>query len=713
MAPGDPTPPMGEAEEAMLNALFTQSPVGLHLLDTDLRVVRVNTATSAMRGVSPAALLGHRFSDAYDIIDADRHEAAVREVLETGVPLREWLVRARRKGGTAPPGYYAMSVFRLDNPGGQVLGLALSVVDVTRRERAFERLRVLDTVRERVGRTMDSVVTCDELVSTLVPEYAEVAVVELVDAVLRGDDPPLSPLPAGVPLLRAAYRNSRGPDQVQAHPVGAVLRLPGPTPFTQALADLRPRVIALESEPPWLATDPARAEAIIAGGVCSLLVVPLALHGSILGLVSLYRGRYLEPYDEDDIELALQMADHTALCIDNGRRFTREHTIASTVQRHLLPHRPATHTALETAYVPTATNGAGSWYDTISLSAARTALVIGNVAGHGIHATATMGQLRTVIRSLAAFDLPPDELLARLNDTATLLAAERASLPPSDPLHREALTAACVYAVYDPLTRMCTVARAGHLAPVIVRPDGTAETPDIPIGPPLGVTSGSPFTTCDVALEEGSILALSSSPVVAAHLAGHPGLLHRPPDAADPDAGADAGAGADPGADAGPPLADLCDDVLYSLPTALAGRAGALLLARTRPFPADRVASWELEPEPAAVCAARHHAGEQLAAWGIEGDTVFNTELIVSELVTNAIRHGAPPLALRLINDRTLTCEVRDAGPAAPRLRHARTVDEGGRGLFITSQLAQAWGTRYDAEGKTIWTEQPLPPRPS
>ncbi|MEU6341189.1 SpoIIE family protein phosphatase [Streptomyces sp. NPDC046977] len=704
MAPGDPAPPIGEAEAAMVDALFTQSPVGLHLLDTDLRVVRINTATSAMRGVTPESLIGHRFADAYDIIDGDRHEAAVRAVLETGVPLRERLVRARRKGGTAPPGYYAMSVFRLDNPRGEVLGLALSVVDVTPRERALERLRVLDMVRDRVGRTMDSVVTCDELVGTLVPGYAEGAVVELVDAVLRGDDPPLSPLPKGVPLLRAAFRNSRGPDQPQAHPVGAVLSLPGPTPFTQALSDLRPRVIALDADPPWMSTDPVRAEAILASGACSLMVVPLALRGSILGLVSLYRGRYLEPYDEDDIELALQLADHTALCIDNGRRFTREHTIASTVQRHLMPHRPASHTALETAYVPTATNGAGSWYDTIPLSGARTAMVIGNVAGHGIHATATMGQLRTVIRSLAAFEQPPDELLARLNDTATLLAAERASLPTGDPLHREALTAACVYAVYDPLTRMCTIARSGHLAPVVVRPDGTAEIPDIPAGPPLGVTSGAPFTTSDIVLEEGSILALSSSPVVAAHLAGHPGLLGRRPETGSPDTGRHTGR----------PLADLCDDLLYSLPEGLAGRAGALLLTRTRPFPADRVASWHLEPDPAAVSAARHHAGEQLAAWGIEGDIVFNTELIVSELVTNAIRHGAPPLALRLINDRTLTCEVRDAGPAAPRLRHARTVDEGGRGLFITAQLAQAWGTRYDADGKTIWTEQSLPPgRPS
>lgn len=241
--------------------------------------------------------------------------------------------------------------------------------------------------------------------------------------------------------------------------------------------------------------------------------------------------------------------------------------------------------------------------------------------------------------------------------------------------------------------------RAGHRGP-----DGTAEIPDIPVGPPLGVTSAAPFTTGDVVLEEGSILALSSSPAVAAHLAAHPGLLRRPEEAAGPDADADAGR----------PLADLCDDILYSLPAGLSGRADALLLTRTRPFPAHRVASWRLEPDPAAVSAARHHAGEQLAAaWRIEGDIVFNTELIVSELVTNAIRHGTPPLALRLINDRALTCEVRDAGPAAracatpaPSTRAAAACPSppGSRGPG-----APATTRRARRSGRS----QPLPRRPS
>ena len=104
-----------------------------------------------------------------------------------------------------------------------------------------------------------------------------------------------------------------------------------------------------------------------------------------------------------------------------------------------------------------------------------------------------IGELRTVVRSLAGLDLEPDELLARLNDTAILLAAERAALPPGDPSSQEQLTASCVYAIYDPLAQTFTYARAHHPAPVIVTPDGTpAEIPDVPPGPLLGTVDGCP-----------------------------------------------------------------------------------------------------------------------------------------------------------------------------------------------------------------------------
>ncbi|MFJ2582244.1 SpoIIE family protein phosphatase [Kitasatospora aureofaciens] len=686
---------MNEAEQAMLDALFTLSPVGLHMLDTELRVVRINTATSAMRGVRAEDLLGRRFPEAYDLVDPGEAEALVRGVLESGVPVRERVIRAHPQADPDDERLHAISAFRLADRQGRVLGIAISVVDVTDLERARAGMAVLDAVHRNVGRTLDLVVTCREFVDALVPAFADIAVVEVVDAVVRGEDPPFAPIPQDVPLRRVAFRSSAGEHQPQAHPVGDVRVVPAPTPFTLALADLRPRAVVLRADLPWLVADPARAEEIRASGAHTLLTAPLALRGTVLGLVSLYRTGRAAAFREDEIALARHLTDHATLCIDNARRYTREHAVAATLERHLLPRHPVSHIALETAVTPVTPTGSGGWYDTIALSSARTALVIGDVVGTGINPTAAMGQLRTVIRSLAAFDLEPDELLARLNNTARVLAAERASLPMTDPLHREALAASCVYAVYDPLTRSCTAARAGgYPGPVVARPGGTVDVPDIPAGPPLGGADDTPYAAARFELPEGSVLAFAGIPDAGESPAGVPEAVQQ----------------ARPDADR--PLRELCDDILYRLYAGDQARATMLLLARTRAFPADRVAVWSLEAEPTAAATARRRVRAQLEAWRVDEETAFSTGLIVSELVTNAVRYGGPPLELRLIHDRTLTCEVRDGSLAAPHLRHARTVDEGGRGLFIVSQLAQVWGTRFAADGKIIWTEQVLPTPP-
>ncbi|MFD8953251.1 ATP-binding protein, partial [Streptomyces xanthophaeus] len=155
---------------------------------------------------------------------------------------------------------------------------------------------------------------------------------------------------------------------------------------------------------------------------------------------------------------------------------------------------------------------------------------------------------------------------------------------------------------------------------------------------------------------------------------------------------------------------DLCDDVLYALPSTNRDGDRVLLLARTRAFPARSVATWLVADDLTEVAAARAHTRRTLAGWDVDEDTAAATELIVSELVTNALRYGTSPLRLRLIKDRNLTCEVQDASSTSPHLRHARTVDEGGRGLFIVAQLTQQWGIRYTAAGKTVWTEQTLAP---
>ncbi|MFI8788290.1 SpoIIE family protein phosphatase [Streptomyces sp. NPDC055105] len=691
------TPEGGDAVDwvggAILDALFTRSPVGLHVLDTGLRVVRVNSAARSMRGVSVEGLVGLHFAEAYAGLSApDEVEAMLRGVLESGVPVREYLVRARMASEQGREGIGSVSVFRLQDPQGTVLGLTVTVVDVTEQEQARARKRVVNTVRERVGRTLDVIATCQELVETLVPGFADIAMVDIVDAVVHGEESPTGPLAQDVALRRAAYR-ARDGLKAQDHPVSDVRSLNLLTPYAQAMSDFRPCLVPVSPGIPWL--DAARAGGVRAVGAHTLIVAPLVLRGTALGVLSLIRAGGSDPYNEDDVGLAADVASHTALCIDNARRFTREYTIAATVQRHQLPRCPASHSTVETAHLHVlGAGGGGGWFDTIPLSGARTALVVGEVTGRGIQTATTMGQLRTVIRSLAALDLQPDELLARLNDTAAFLAAERAAHHPSDPLHPQPLSANCVYAVYDPVTRTCTFARAGHTTPVIIRPDSSTEVPDSTPGPLLGSAEGPPFAATTTDVPHGSILALYT-----------PAILPTPPVDSD-------GAPArlhDVLAQPGRPLEHLCNDILYTLRSKDRPGDAVLLLARTRPFPAHSLATWLLDHDPTAAATARGHTRRTLADWNVNEDTAYAAELIVSELVTNAIRYGTPPLQLRLIKNRTLTCEVHDDSATSPRLRHARTVDEGGRGLFIVAQLAQSWGTRYTTEGKTVWSEQTLP----
>ncbi|MDT0469245.1 SpoIIE family protein phosphatase [Streptomyces gibsoniae] len=673
-------------DAAVLEALFHQSRAGLLILDTELRILRMNVTRPVLHEAPPEQIVGRHLTDAYNLSAPGEVEAMLHGVLQSGVPARGQLVGVRPKGASGPEYLFSVSASRLESPQGRIWGVLAEMLDVTEREKVGARLRVLRSVREHVGQTLDVVATCEELVQAVVPGLADIAVVEVVDAVMRGEDPPLSPLGREVPLRRAAFSHSGGKEQIQAHPVGDVRALPFTTPYAQTLADLEPRLVALGPDTPWLAADPSRGRAIRASGAHSLITTALTLRGTVLGLLSLYRTDPADVYDKHDVTLASAVAAHTALCIDNARRYTREHTIALTIQRHVLLPRPATQTAVETArlQVPSEVGGGGG-FDTFALPGARTALVVGEAAGQGIQAATTLGQIRTAIHSLAALDLEPDELLARLNDTAICLVQECAAPPPGAP---KPLVGTCAYAIYDPLVQTCTIALAGHPPPVIAHPDGTTEIPDLPAGPPLGSAQGPPFAATTIPVAEGSVLAFYTASLL--HASPSPDTLQRV--LAHPDR----------------PLQDLCDDVLYRLRTDTRHGDIFLLLARTHPFPADQLATWHLDHHPKAVATARTHTQHQLTHWGVDEETAYTSEMIVSELVTNAVRYGTPPLRLQLIKDRTLTCEVHDANSLAPRLRHAKTIDESGRGLFIIAQLAQNWGVRYSLDGKTVWAEQTL-----
>ncbi|MGW1407078.1 SpoIIE family protein phosphatase [Streptomyces sp. NPDC002403] len=671
---------------AILRTLFAQSAVGLHVLDARLRVIRANVLTDT---VAAENLVGQYFTDVYRLERPHEAERVLREVLDSGVAVRDRVVRGRLVDMPGPDHSLRVSVYRMDDTRGQKLGLLATVVDVDEQEKARTRAACLTAVRTRVGRSLDVAATCEGLVESVVPVFADFAVVEVVDEVLRGADPPPGPLGHDVPLRRAALRGL-GADGHRDGLVGEMRRLPARTPYALAVSDLRPRLVRITARTPWLGTAPGSARLIEAIRAHSMIVVPLKLHGAVLGLVSFYRCRDAEPFEENDLPLTLTAAAHVALSIDNARQYERDHVIASTVQRRLLPQRDSDHAAVETAHVLLPGRNSGSWFDTIGLSGARTALVVGAVEGPGLQTAITMGQLRTALHALAGLDLEPDEVLARLADTAARLARDRAALPPADRLLGQSLTATCMYAVHDPFSGTCTIARAGDATPALMASDGTTTPLDVPEGPRLFSGDSAPFATATFELGEGSVLAFFSG-------APMPAGRHSTGPREEP-------------AGPGRSLQDLCDDVVYHLPADAHPGGAALLLARIGVVPPDRVAAWELSQDRTTPGIARTLVRDRLDGWHLDEETIEATELIVSELVTNAVRYGTPPLRLRLILDRTLTCEVHDSSPVAPHLRHARTIDEGGRGLFIVSQLAAHWGIRYGTDGKTLWTEQELGP---
>ncbi|MFI6417216.1 SpoIIE family protein phosphatase [Streptomyces sp. NPDC050842] len=680
----------GDAQDqALLNALFTQSPIGMQVLDTQLRLLRVNGAASGMDGLEPTKWLGHRLSDVFRLSDPDETVAMARDVLATGEPALDRLVRVRPPNDPEHEHVYSVSVFRLQSKDGHVLGLFTTVVDVTVRERALAREQVLNDARERVGRSLELDATCATLVDVLVPAFADAAEVDLLDPVIRGEDPPSVPVGPDVPLRRMAFASADRPRDSLGAGTGP-FRFPAA--WLQSLTDLQPHLVTYrpdetaDPEPEVPRSDPP-------AGPHSAIVTPLTLRNGVLGTLSLYRSPDRDPFVGADLDVALEVASRTSLHIDNARRYTREHTIALTLQRRLLPQRPEPQAAVESAHFHRSTDAGGGWFDVFPLSSSRVALTVGRVSGTGIHAAMAMGQLRTAIHTLASLDLEPDEMLARLDDTVARLAAERAELPPSDPLRSQALTADCLYGVYDPLTLRCTLALAGGPQPVLARPDGTTGTFDVPAAPPLGAGEGAPFAGTCLDLPEGSVIALYT-------------------DAFLPSAEEERKAGQDRLrrilADNESPLDDLRDKAVRTVP-ASPGDDAVLLLVRTRGLDPGLVATWDLPPDPAAVATARARTRRQLATWNLDA-LALTTELIVSELATNAVRYGTPPLTLRLIKgDRSLTFEVSDSSPLSPHLRHAQTNDEGGRGLFICAELSQSWGVRFGDNSKTIWTEQALP----
>jgi len=555
-----------------------------------------------------------------------------------------------------------------------------------RPDRTVERLRRLEQAQRCVGTTLDLFRTAEEVADMAVTGLADVAAVELLDAVLHGDAPPAGPAAERTVVRRAA---AAAADRAQApgvYDVGDAWVVRFGSPYAQALADLRPRLVTrLAPDDGWLLREPDRARLARAEGAHSMIALPLTARGVLLGMVSLYRLGTARAFDGDDLDEAVALVAHSAVCVDNARRHAREKTLARLVQRTLVPRRLPAHVAAETAwtYLPVAAGGA--WFDVVPLSGARVACVVGEVDGHGMAAVSLMGRLSTAVATLAGLDLEPDEILGRVHEITLSSAEQRPSLSLDDS-SSDPLTAGCVIAVYDPIAGTCTVARAGHPAPIAVLPGGESVVVDTPAGPALGGRGEPRYPLAHTTLPAGSVLALGTAGLPADPT---PALV-RALGSADDD------------------LQRACDAVLAEILPDTPGEDTLLLLARTRVLGPERTRVRVLPNRPESVAEARRFVAAQLEEWELDA-LVFSTELLVSELVTNGVKYSSDDVELRLIvRENTLVCEVTDTNGAAPTLRRASDDDEGGRGLFLVARFTHDWGVRPEARGKTIWAEQPL-----
>ncbi|GHH21418.1 SpoIIE family protein phosphatase [Streptomyces rubradiris] len=686
-----------ETDLAASQAIFGQSPFGFLLIDTDLRVRRANERFASIFGGTPDDHRGKGVHDYLPRPEAERVSATLRRVLETGESITDMHVTGYVPGSEERR-HWSINLYRVHSGSGRPIGVAWLGTDITARRAAAREaaaarrnLALLNEAGARIGNSLDLETTARELLDVVVPGFCDLATVDLYQGLLAGDETPPGHADGSAELRRVAFASavSGAPFSSAGKPVdvGAVHHFPFHSPCAEALRTARPQRVPAEE----------------GGLVQSTLAVPMVAHDTVVGLAQFARTKGSEPFGDRDRDLAVELAARAAVCIDNARLYRREHERALILQRSLLPPGDPEASGLDIAcrYLPgnAATEVGGDWFDVIELPGHRTALVVGDVMGRGLRAAVAMGELRTAVRTLALLDLEPAEVLSALDEIARGLGtpggvqqATRTARQPRDADLSEVYLATCVYAVYDSVTRRCTFANAGHLPPVLVEPGEPALMLDVPPGMPLGV-GGEPFEEVEVELPEGALLALYTDGLVESR--DHP---------LDEGLQAFIGALTDPCR----PLEDVCDHVLSTLDTHHGEDDIALLMARVQGLPADSVGDWTLPREPRSVGRAREYARNRLQSWDLE-PLIDTTELLVSELVTNALRYGEGEIRLRLLLDRTLVCEVWDSGLVQPRRRRARDTDEGGRGLQLVGLLSAAWGSRRTPRGKTVWFELPLP----
>lgn len=496
---------------ALSDRLVSQSPIGLAVLDTDLRYVLVNPALERINGVPAALHLGRRIADMLPGVDAATLETALRTVLATGSPLLDHQTTGRTPADPDHEHTWSVSFYRLDGAEGRVLGVAASVIDVTERHdadaeamRSRRRLALIADASARVGTTLEVDRTAAELAGVVVPELADIAAVDVLDSVLALRRPGAPE--AGPELFRALAVKASGPTEAlpAADPPGAVAMYGADRLVTRCVHTGLPVLVEHvgPADLPRIARSPEAAEQLRRAGVHSYLAVPLIARGEVLGALDLKRDRNPLPFDSDDVLLATELAARAAVSIDNARWYQSVRNSAVTLQRSLLPGTPPERAGLEIAarYQPAQASSevGGDWYDVIALPDDKTALVVGDVMGSGIDAAATMGRLRTATCAFADLDLSPAQVLRHLDRITAGL---------------EHYIATCLFAVHDPRLGRIRISNAGHLPPVRIPAAGPAELVRLSTGLPLGVGGGT-FRTARVPFRPGDVLVLYTDGLV-------------------------------------------------------------------------------------------------------------------------------------------------------------------------------------------------------
>ncbi|MCM2425363.1 ATP-binding SpoIIE family protein phosphatase [Streptomyces sp. RKAG337] len=551
-----------------------------------------------------------------------------------------------------------------------------------------EHLEFLNEVSARIGTSLDLARTIQEVSAAVVPRFTDVAGSYLREQVLAGEGFPDGPPDVTTMWYRVAVEHTDEPGRWDdVVPVGESMPFPEHTPFFQCMTSGQPVLVPRISEQMGNAIAAQFEKRDISPLINnrSMLVVPLKARNVVLGFMILLRHRERAVFNDMDKATGAEFAARAGLVLDNARMYTYQENVADTLQDSMLPHitprMPGCDVA--TRYLPGTRLGrvGGDWFDTIKLAGSRLALVVGDVMGHGLNSAAMMGQLRTAVQTMAAMGMPPAQLLRNLDDLAQRLG--------------EHYLATCLYAVYDPIGSELVISNAGHIPPVLVRAaDGRSELLDVPTGAPIGV-GGVPFETVTVPVAQGDRLVLCTDGLV--EVRGQDigtGLAALCESAAHPAASMD----------------DACDTIIRAL-NPRGGRKDdvALLMARLNGIPRSDVATWQLARHPREAAHARRLTRATLRDWDLE-EVSETAELLVGEVVTNAIRHaGTSEVELRLVRADALLCEVTDDDHAVPVLLNTGPEDEYGRGMRIVSRLARQWGTSRTAQGKTVWFEQTLP----